>query len=104
MTRITIFIPITQHSKGHIDYFLRKLADNFGGFTISRYRLRESLFLGGWVNKKQLVKDSIAMLMVDTSKAKRKVKAYLRVLKLEMEQKFKEELVWITTQNIEQIL
>ena len=103
MTRITIFVPITRQSKRYIDHFLRKLSGDFGGFTISRYSFRDSVFLGGWVNKNKLIKDNVALLMVDTSKTRQKVKPYLRLLKLEMEKKFKEELVWITTQNIERI-
>lgn len=104
MTRITIFIPITQQSKKHIDYFLRKLSGDLGGFTISRYQVREAVFKGGWVNKNRLIKDNIAQLIVDSSKNGKSIRRYLRALKLEMQKKFKEQKMWITIQNIEQII
>lgn len=100
-TRITIFIPIKTKCIPIIDYFLTKIITDFQGFTISRHSPEGPVFIGSWINAiGKIVRDDIAMLIVDALAEQTELNDYLLDLKNEMELRFEEKEIWIVMHDV----
>ncbi len=105
MTRVNIFIPITRTSVARLDAFLTSIVQKYDGYTISEYRLGRTGNTGVWRDKekKRVVKDDVALFIMDTKKSERALDADLVKLKGRMQREFKQKTMWITTHLIKRI-
>ena len=103
-TRITLLLPAPTNLDQFllVDKILTGLVQVCGGVTVSTYL--PPVFAGMWIDDaNQTIKDDNILIVADAPTPLQNLTTYLERVKLQCQQDFNQDIIWVTTHVVERI-